>query len=219
LNRLQAVLFDLDGTLLNTLDDLGDCMNRVLDREGLPPHPIDAYRFFVGQGMENLIIRVLPEGKRNPALIQRVRQQMEAEYSQHWADKTELYPGVAGVLDELAARRLRLGILSNKPHSFTRVIVERYFQPWRFDPVLGARDGVPRKPDPTAALEICASWRLDPQQVLYAGDSGTDMQTACRAGMFALGVLWGFRPREELLDGGARELAENPIDLLRFFQL
>ena len=217
MNSYTAVIFDMDGTLLDTLDDLGDCMNRVLQRAGYPTHPIEAYKYFVGDGMTNLIKRVLPESVRDEPTVRRLQEQMAAEYGGHWADKTDLYPGIATLLDELARRGIRRAILSNKPHEFTTIMADRYFRRWHFDPVFGARDGIPAKPDPAAALEICSCWDLAPQEVLYAGDTNTDMQTACRGGMFALGVLWGFRTEQELRDNGARSVIAAPGQMLEFF--
>jgi phosphoglycolate phosphatase len=214
----SAVIFDMDGTLLDTLEDLGDCMNRVLARAGYPTHPIEDYRYFVGDGMRNLVKRVLPEWDRNDRRIRQLQAEMAEEYHRHWADKTEVYPGIAPLLDELVRRGVKRAILSNKPHEFTRIMADRYFGAWHFDPVLGARDGVPRKPDPAAALQICSQWGLSPQQVVYAGDTNTDMQTARRAGMFALGVLWGFRPKEELMEHGAQALISAPEQILSLFR-
>jgi phosphoglycolate phosphatase len=217
MRKYSAVIFDMDGTLLDTLDDLGDCMNRVLERSGYPTHPIEAYKYFVGDGMRNLVRRVLPEGARREETIERLQAQMGGEYAVHWADRTDLYPGIGALLDELARRNIRRAILSNKPHEFTTVMAERYFDRWRFDPVFGARDGVPSKPDPAAALETCRLWELDSKEVLYAGDTNTDMQTARRGGMFALGVLWGFRTREELEENGAQFVISKPEQMLEFF--
>jgi phosphoglycolate phosphatase len=218
MKKYTAVIFDMDGTLLDTLEDLGACMNRVLERSGYPVHPIEAYKYFVGDGMRNLVMRVLPEGDSSEQTIERLQAGMTAEYAAHWADKTGLYRGIAGVLDELVARKIRRAILSNKPHEFTALMAERYFSRWRFDPVFGARDGTPSKPDPAAALETCRLWELDPKDVLYAGDTNTDMQTARRGGMFALGVLWGFRTREELEENGAQAVIATPEQMLEFFK-
>jgi phosphoglycolate phosphatase len=218
MKKYAAVIFDMDGTLLDTLQDLGDCMNRVLEASGYPTHPIEAYKYFVGDGMRNLVVRVLPEQNHEESTIERLQAQMAAEYATHWADRTDLYPGIAGLLDELVRRDVRRAILSNKPHEFTTVMAERYFGRWGFDPVLGARDGVPSKPDPATALEICSRWQLDPQEVLYAGDTNTDMQTARRGGMFALGVLWGFRTRQELEENGAQSVIAAPEQMLSFFR-
>jgi len=218
MKKHTAVIFDMDGTLLDTLEDLGNCMNRVLEQAGYPTHPIEAYKYFVGDGMANLVKRVLPESRRQESTIERLQAEMAAEYGNHWADKTDLYPGIGVLLDELVRRKVRRAILSNKPHEFTTLMADRYFSDWRFDPVFGARDGVPSKPDPTAALEICRRWELDPEEVLYAGDTNTDMQTARRGGMFALGVLWGFRTKRELLENGAQSLIATPGQMLKFFK-
>ena len=210
MRKYSAVIFDMDGTLLDTLQDLGDCMNRVLERSGYPTHPIEAYKYFVGDGMRNLVIRVLPKAAHKEETIERLQAQMGEEYTAHWADQTALYPGIGPLLDELVQRKVRRAILSNKPHQFTTVMAERYFSKWRFDPVFGAREGVPSKPDPAAALETCRLWELDPAEVLYVGDTNTDMQTARRGGMFALGVLWGFRTRQELEENGAQSVISAP---------
>ena len=218
MKKYTAVIFDMDGTLLDTLEDLGDCMNRVLERAGYPAHPIEAYKYFVGDGMRNLVKRVLPQAARKEETIVRLQAEMAGEYTTHWADKTGLYPGIDALLDELVGRKVRRAILSNKPHEFTAVMAERYFSKWRFDPVFGARDGVPSKPDPAAALETCRRWELDPEEVLYVGDTNTDMQTARRGGMFALGVLWGFRARQELEENGAQSVIATPKQMLKFFR-
>jgi phosphoglycolate phosphatase len=218
MKKYSAVIFDMDGTLLDTLEDLGDCMNRVLERAGFPTHPIEAYKYFVGDGITNLIKRVLPEKVQSRTTVQRLQGQMAAEYSAHWAVKTDLYPGIGALLDELVRRNIRRGILSNKPHEFTAVMADHYFSRWRFDPVFGARDGVPSKPDPAAALEIIRRWNCDPGDVMYVGDTNTDMMTARGGGMFALGVLWGFRTRRELEENGAQSVITEPQQMLGYLK-
>ena len=210
----QAVLFDLDGTLLDTLEDLADSVNAVLRRLGFPEHPAEAYKYFVGQGFPVLAERALPPGERSPARIAECVAQAKAEYGRRWSRLTRPYPGIPPLLDELAGRGVRLAILSNKPHEFTVEMVRHFLPRWRFEAVLGGRAGVPAKPDPTTSLEVCARLGLPPARVAYVGDSGTDMQTARRAGMYAVGVLWGFREREELLADGAQVLIERPAGLL-----
>ena len=210
----DAVLFDLDGTLLDTLEDLADSVNAVLRRMGCPEHPVEAYKYFIGQGFSVLAGRSLPPGERNPARIGECVAGAKAEYARRWTRRTHPYPEVPGLLDELSRRGVRLAILSNKPHEFTRDMVRHFLPGWRFDEVLGGREGVPAKPDPTAALGICARLAIPPARFAYVGDSGTDMQTARRAGMYAVGVLWGFRGREELLADGAQVLIETPAGLL-----
>ena len=213
----QAAIFDMDGTLLDTLEDLADCMNRVLQREGFAVHPVAAYRFFVGDGLENLVRRSLPEELRTDEAIDRLKEGMRGEYAGHWADKTRPYDGIPELLRVLQGRGVPMAVLSNKPDAFTREIAAHYFPDGFFARVLGAREGSHRKPDPAAALEIAAEWKLRPERILYLGDTNTDMQTGRRAGMFTVGALWGFRPREELLEHGAQALVEKPAEVLRFF--
>jgi phosphoglycolate phosphatase len=214
---LRALIFDMDGTLLDTLDDLADCMNRVLRRHGHAAHPADAYRYFVGDGLENLVRRSIPEPERTPDAVAVLREAMRVEYAEHWADRTRPYKGIPELLGSLAERGIRLAILSNKPHAFTRQIAAHYFPDGLFEQVIGAQEGVPRKPDPAAALKISEAMGLHPEEILYLGDTNTDMQTGRGAGMFTVGVLWGFRPREELLENGAQALVERPDEILTFF--
>ncbi len=209
----RAVIFDLDGTLLDTLQDLADAVNAVLRRMGCPIHPVEAYKYFIGQGFSVLAERSLPPAQRSPSRIAECVAGSKAEYAARWQRSTRPYDGVPALLDELTRRGVKMAILSNKPHEFTEVVVRHFLAAWRFEAVLGGREGVPAKPDPAAALEIGRLLGLPPGDILYAGDSGTDMQTARRAGMFAVGVLWGFRGREELLAGGAQALIDRPGEL------
>ena len=212
----RAVIFDLDGTLLDTLEDLADSMNAVLRSMGYPEHPVDAYRYFVGEGMEMLARRALPDAEVSDELVGRCVAAMQREYGRRWADKTRPYPGVPEMLDELERRRFPKAVFSNKPDSFTQLTVRELLSEWRFEPVLGIRPGVPRKPDPAGALEIASRLRVEPEACLYVGDTSTDMQTARAAGMIPLGATWGFRPAAELEESGAEHLLGRPADLLEF---
>jgi len=212
----RGVLFDRDGTLLDTLQDLADSTNRCLALLGLGGHPAEAYRGFVGDGLANLARRVLPEHRRDSATVQELQELFNRDYREHWADRTRPYEGIAGLLDALSARSPPMAVLSNKPHAFTVDMVRHFLGAWRFEAVYGARDSHPRKPDPAAALEASAAMGLPPAQVLYAGDTATDMQTARNAGMFAVGVLWGFRERQELEQSGAQALVARPQELLAY---
>jgi len=212
--KYQAVLFDLDGTLLDTLDDLADSMNAVLSSMDLPGHDAEAYKLFVGDGVEHLASRALPAGRRDSQTVVRCVQAMRTEYGRRWADKTRPYEGVEAMLDALSDRGLRMAIFSNKPDDFTRLTVERLLPRWRFDAVRGARDGVPRKPDPAGAIQIAADLGIAPSRFLYLGDTNTDMATAGAAGMYAVGALWGFRTADELRESGARTLIHHPLDLI-----
>ncbi|NJN93606.1 MAG: HAD family hydrolase [Anaerolineales bacterium] len=211
----QAVLFDLDGTLLDTLADLGNAMNRVLAARSLPVHPLEAYRYFVGEGARLLVTRTLPENRRDEATIEACLAEFRADYDQNWQIETKPYPGVADMLDALTARGLKLAVLSNKPHDFSQRCVRDLLPRWSFNPVLGLRETVPRKPDPAGAFEIAACLNIPPANFLYLGDTATDMQTARAAGMFPVGALWGFRSAEELTENGAEVLIESPLDLLK----
>ena len=211
----EAVLFDLDGTLLDTLDDLGDSMNAVLAARGYATHPIASYTSFVGDGVQNLVRRSLPaDAGANDAIVNELVPLMRGEYSRRWAAKTRAYDGIPGLLDGLASRGLRMAVLSNKPHPATVEVVAHFFARWTFDATLGARPGVPIKPDAGAALEVSRLLGIPPSKFLYLGDTNTDMQTAAAAGMFAVGVLWGFRSKEELQASGAQVVVAHPRDVL-----
>ncbi len=210
----RAVIFDLDGTLLDTLQDISDSMNAVLGRLELPAHLPEAYRRFVGDGVERLVWRALPKEKRDEEMVRHGVALLSEEYGRRWDATTRPYPGIPGLLDSLATRGMPLAVLSNKPDHFTRLSVSRLLPSWRFHPVLGARPGVPKKPDPAAALEISSTLGVSPELILYLGDSGVDMRTATAAGMCAVGATWGFRPAAELREHGARTLIEIPSDLL-----
>lgn len=209
-----AAIFDLDGTLLDTLEDLADSVNAVLGQLGFPGHPLQSFKYFVGDGVENLLRRALPAERCDAATVGQAVALMRAEYGRRWADKTRPYPGIPGLLDALTARGTPMAVLSNKPDEFTRLCVGRLLPRWQFATVVGARPGQPRKPDPTAALEIARQLQVAPSQILYLGDTNTDMRTAVAAGVFPVGVLWGFRTAEELTASGAKVLIAKPEELL-----
>jgi phosphoglycolate phosphatase len=213
----KAVIFDMDGTLLDTLADLSDSMNQVLSRFGFPGHTQEAYKYFVGEGVDLLVRRALPPEKRSESLVAQCISAMREEYGLRWDKKTRPYPGIPELLDALAQRGLPMAILSNKPHDFSLLVAAKLLQPWTFQIILGARPSVPKKPDPRAAFEIAETLHLPTDQILYLGDTGTDMKTAVAAGMFPVGVLWGFRTASELTAEGARVLIARPQDLLNYF--
>jgi phosphoglycolate phosphatase len=212
--KYHAVLFDLDGTLLNTLDDLADSTNLALRRLGLPEHPVESYKRFVGDGIDSLIRRAIPEDRRDSATLRECVNLTRANYAARWAEKTRPYDGIAELLDALTTRGVRMAVFSNKPDEFTQLCVERLLAGWRFEVVLGARPTLPKKPDPAGARLIARSLQLETAEIIYLGDTDTDMQTAVAAGMFPVGALWGFRTAEELTAHGARTLIEKPLDLL-----
>jgi len=210
-----AVIFDLDGTLLDTLADLADSMNAVLANSDFPQHPVDAYRYFVGEGMEMLVRRALPgEAAESEEAVAQHLAAMKEDYARRWANKTRPYAGVPEMLDALVSRGLPLAVLSNKPEEFTATMVGQLLSRWGFREVRGMRPGVPAKPDPTAAWAIATSLKVESAACLYVGDTATDMKTAVAAGMFAVAVTWGFRERDELLANGADAVVDEPAELL-----
>lgn len=212
--RFGGVIFDMDGTLLDTIEDLASCMNRVLERYGYPAHPVDSYRYFVGEGMEMLVRRALPDGRDDRETVARCLADMHKEYGSGWACCSKLYPGIGELLDFLEDNRIPKAVLSNKPDGFTKDMAEALLGQWTFFEIRGERPPTPRKPDPASALEIAAGMGVPPQRVLYLGDSGIDMQTAARAGMYPVGALWGFRSADELKLNGARALVKTPGEVI-----
>lgn len=211
----SAAVFDLDGTLLDTLEDLADACNAALSVYGFPAHPIDAYRHYVGDGVRNLLLRTLPAAQRNPEMILKVAETYRAEYQKRWNAKSQPYEGIAQMLDELLNRKIRLAVLSNKPEDFTRQCVSALLPKWKFEMVVGATAERPHKPHPAGALKIAEEMGVSPGEFLYLGDTNTDMQTALAAGMYAVGALWGFRDQAELEAAGAKITIAHPMDLLR----
>lgn len=212
--KIEAVIFDLDGTLLDTLDDIADSANRVLRAAGLPSHPVDRYRYFVGEGLHRLIERIIPEEKRSEEQVRSLIADFRVDYGRNWKVKTRVYDGIDELLDGLLEKGLRLGVFSNKPHDFTIICVREFLDDRTFQAVLGQQEGRPRKPDPAGALETARMLGVKPENVLYLGDTATDMETACAAGMLPVGALWGFRTKEELLSSGAGHLVGSPPEVL-----
>jgi phosphoglycolate phosphatase len=210
----HAAIFDLDGTLLDTLDDIANAANSILAARGFPMHPNVNYRVFIGEGVIKLMLRALPETHQDDATVQACVAAYVQEYERTWNALTKPYLGVPEMLDALAARGLKLAVLSNKPDRFTQRCVDELLANRVFGAVLGASDRFPRKPDPAGAFEIAKRLEVPPTECLYLGDSGIDMQTARAANMCAVGALWGFRDQAELLKDGAQFLVSKPCEVL-----
>ena len=194
--RPRGVIFDLDGTLADSLEDIASAMNRTLAGHGFPVHPISAYRTFVGEGVRKLVERALPPGSEH--LRDAFLAAYQADYAEHLLDATRLFPGIPEVLDGLSAAGVPMGVLSNKTDLPTREMVEALCGRWKFGAVVGERPGVPRKPDPSSALALADALGAPPEAVAFVGDTSVDMLTARAASMRPVGVLWGFRPEEVL---------------------
>ena len=210
----SAIIFDLDGTLLNTIDDLANSMNAVLQQYGFPVHATEKYKYFVGNGMDNLTRRVLPSTITDEKFIKTFLAEFQNLYGESWNKITKPYPGIASLLDSLTAMGIKMSVFSNKPDHFTQIIIDHYFGLNRFEYVYGARVDVPKKPDPAGAIEIAQKSNIKPSSFLYLGDSGVDMQTANAAGMYALGATWGFRDIAELKKHGVKRLIHDPLEII-----
>ncbi len=215
----RAVIFDLDGTLLDTLEDIAGALNRVFARRGLATHPVDAYRYFVGSGAEELVIRALPEENRRGEAVRELVTAFQSEYRAGWNLKTRPYPGVSEMLDRLRREDIPSAVLSNKPEAFTVIAVKEYFPDHSFAAVIGQREGIPLKPDPAGAREIGRIFGLPAPEIIFLGDTGVDMETARRAGNFPVGASWGFRPVEELREHGAEAIIDRPEEIFELIEL
>jgi len=209
--NIKTVIFDLDGTLLDTLEDLAAAANQALALHGFPPRPVKDYRLLVGAGARNLMTRAA--GQATEEQINSLLDAFSQTYDRNWADRTHPYAGIPELLKRLRTAGCRLAVVSNKPDVFTRQIISHFFTADEFDAVAGKIEGWPLKPDPALTLEICRQIGADLASSALVGDSGSDMKTAVNAGMLPVGVLWGFRDSTELLAGGARYLASDPSDL------
>ena len=211
---MKLVVFDLDGTLINSLEDLADSANWMLLQHGYPTHPVDAYRYFVGDGMRKLIERILPLEERNDMRIEQCKAEFVAYYTIHMEDKTVVYPGMIELLKELKDRGLKIAVATNKVHIAVTPLMEKYFPGIRFDSMIGQREGIPVKPHPQIMYDILKETGCQPSETLHVGDTATDMQLAHNAGVTPVGVLWGYRPLEELQEAGAKFIIEKPEELL-----
>lgn len=207
-----TIIFDLDGTLIDSLADIADATNNALSAFGMPVHPVDAYRQFVGNGVQVLLERAMPADHRGPP-PDRFIETFKHLYRRHLNVKTRPYAGIDDMLRRLADKGIKLAILSNKPDEFTKVCATRFFPGIAFSAVYGQRDGVPRKPDPRPALEIAAVAGESPERCVFVGDSAVDMATGRAAGMCCIGVSWGFREPGELVAAGADLIIDHPHEL------
>lgn len=209
----DAFIFDLDGTLLNTIDDLANAANWVCEQNGWPTHTVDRYRYFVGNGIPKLIERLAPPEQRTPEILAEALAWFKADYGAHMRDKTAPYPGIPAMLEHLHAAGVQMAVFSNKADALAREVVADYFDPALFDLVRGQRPEVPTKPAPEGTRALLEQLGADTAATLYVGDSNVDMQTAVNAGLDGCGALWGFRTRQELEEAGARYLAADAEEL------
>ena len=214
---INGVIFDLDGTLLDTLQDIANPANETLKILGHPVHPVDAYKTMIGDGVEVLVQRMLPKSAQTPEIIQQSVEIMREQYPRFLDRDAKPYPGILDLLEALSKERAPLAVLSNKMHHLTQQCIATHFGPNVFSIVQGHGDNYPKKPEPDAALAIASRWNLPADEIAFIGDTSTDMQTATAAGMRAIGAEWGFRDRSELTKFGATHIAATPFDLIPFF--
>lgn len=205
-------MFDLDGTLADTLADIAASANHALTQLGRPTHPVASYRYLAGQGLESLMTDAL--GPDHQHLVEQGAEHFRAYYKDHSLDFTQPFEGIAQVLDTLEAKKIPMAVLSNKPHPATLQVVRDVFGAWSFAAVQGHEPPTPLKPDPASGLSIAAKLGIAPEDWLYVGDTRVDMETATRAGFYPLGVLWGFRDEPELRESGAKQIIAHPLELL-----
>lgn len=212
----KLIIFDLDGTLLNTIADLASATNHALAANGYPQHATEEYRFFVGNGINKLFERALPDGEKTETNVLRIRQSFIPYYDVHCADLTRPYPGIPELLNTLQQKGIQIAVASNKYQHATGKLIPHFFPDIRFTAILGQREGIPRKPDPQIVHEIIKLAGVQPEDVLYVGDSNVDMQTALHAKVDGIGVTWGFRPRTELEEGHPYAIIDKASDLLAY---
>jgi len=209
----EAVIFDLDGTLVDSIGDIADLMNDLLSESGYPLYTYDQYKQLVGKGLLNLAQNVIPSESKTPEKAEILHKKFCDEYGKRCINTTKAYPGINELLIRLKKKNIFTAVLSNKAHKFTAYMVSELFPENTFNMVLGVRKGIPGKPDPASALEIAGESGIAPDKFYLIGDSGTDMKTAKNAGMIPAGVLWGYRDKTELLENGAQILFSHPDEI------
>ena len=212
---IKLVIFDLDGTLIDTMEDIANACNYALEQCGCPVRRLDEYNMLVGRGIDNLFRGALPEDLKNEEMVAKMRSFFVPYYNEHKCDYTRPYNGIIELLDRLSADGLQFAVASNKYQEGTEQLVEKFFGKYGFVKILGQRDGKPIKPDPEIVAEAMEGMPgIGPDEVLYCGDSDVDMQTGIGAGVKTVGVTWGFRTREELAAYSPLALIDSPMELV-----
>ncbi len=211
--KFKGIIFDLDGTLVNSLEDISDAMNNVLTDLNYPTHTYDAYQYFIGSGLRNLVSKALPASNNSEDEIEVCFENMIAKYREICTLKTKPYAGIVELLDDLVSRDIKLAVFSNKADELTKKIASEIF-PDYFNTAVGLSTEALKKPNPFEAIEISKNWNLKTEEVIFVGDSDIDMLTATNANMFPLGVSWGYRTEEELIASGAKLVINKPLDLI-----
>lgn len=210
----KLAIFDLDGTLLNTIEDLGRACNYALEQKGLPIHNMASYPFLVGNGVKNLALRAVPESYRTESAIGDILVEFKEYYNQHNCDFTTPYIGIPELLESLSEMGVKIAVASNKYQQATEKIVKHFFPNFDFVTINGQQEGIPVKPDPSIVFDILAKAQVAKDETIFIGDSGVDMETARRACIDSIGVTWGFRPEKELIEHYANHIVHSPTEIL-----
>ncbi|QGK75887.1 HAD family hydrolase [Flavobacterium sp. SLB02] len=211
--KFKGIIFDLDGTLVNSLEDISDAMNTVLTNLNYPTHTYDTYQYFIGSGLRNLVSKALPATNNSDEQIEICFECMINEYREICTLKTKPYDGIVELLKNLTSQNIKMAVFSNKADELTKKIASEIF-PNHFDMAVGLSTEELKKPNPFEALEISKKWNLTTEEILFVGDSDIDMQTANNANMFAVGVSWGYRTEQELKNSGAKLVINNALELI-----
>ena len=211
--KFKGIIFDLDGTLVDSLHDISDAMNTVLESLNYPTHTYDTYQYFIGSGLRNLISKALTSSNNKEEQIEICFKMMIQEYRKICTSKTKPYEGILELLDNLTSQNIKLAVFSNKADELTKKIASEIF-PNHFDTAVGLSTEELKKPNPFEAIEISKKWNLKPEEILFVGDSDIDMKTAVNANMFPVGVSWGYRTEEELKSSGAKLVINNASELI-----
>lgn len=215
--KYKAVIFDLDGTLVNSIKDIADAMNIVLENRNYPTYNYDTYKTFVGSGVRSLVVKALPDENPKNEEIEACFIEMMQVYSKCCTNKTMPYDGILELLNQLNARNIKVGVLSNKEDTLTKK-VSAFLLPDFLSPVLGLKVEVDKKPNPKVALQICDEIQVKPEETIFVGDTDVDILVAKNANMIPVGVSWGFRDKESLIDAGATHILEHPLDLMKILE-
>ncbi|WP_218597850.1 HAD family hydrolase [Polaribacter sp. NJDZ03] len=216
--KYKAVIFDLDGTLVNSIKDIADAMNIVLKKREYPTYNYETYKTFVGSGVKSLVIKALPDAKPKTEEVEECLIDMMQVYSEVCTNKTKPYEGILELLEALKTKNIKVSVLSNKEDTLTKKI-SAFLLPDYLSPVLGLKVEVDKKPNPKVALEICEEIQVKPEETIFVGDTDVDILVAKNANMLPVGVSWGFRDKKGLIEGGATHILEHPLDLLKIIEL
>ncbi len=215
--HIKSVIFDLVGTLLNTYEDLANAVNYGLKKYSYPTHDAEKYKIFTGNGTETMIKRALPEAYRDNETYMLIKEAYLEYYNTHSGEYTRAYDGINELLQELKKKGIKIAVTSNKIDCMTRQVIDEYF-PGYFDFVIGQYEGCRPKPNPDMVIKAMSNMSVTPQECLYVGDTGVDAMTGKQAGIFTIGVLWGFRDEQELIENGADVVISQPLELLNYIK-